>query len=454
VVVTAPATSLIAGTTLQLNVAVVDANGAALSGRPVEWASSDINVATVSNAGLVTAVAPGSVRITAHAEKSGELTLTIRPVPVATVAVSPDAATLQVGQTRQLSAVLRDAANAVLTGRAVSWRSSNDAIATVSAEGVVTAVTQGQARITATSEGAEGVSDVTVLPVPVASVRISPETATLSIGQTRQYAATTHDAAGNLLPGRTITWSTSNSARAAVSQQGVVTAIAEGAVTITATSEGKAADAQLTVTPIPVASVVVSPNAETLAPGQTRQLSATTRDSGGNTLTGRAVTWASSNIGVATVSQQGLVTAVGEGAATITATSEGKPGTATITVSAPKVMGVGYPARNGLTVPLLSFATTDLGNGYTRYTATYRQQNNTATAIAEGSLKLYFSNAAAMPQFGFFNNVLPGATFAVTRSYSFDAPSGSTPSVLQYDHDHFFAAQPIPGALQWAFPIR
>ena len=81
------------------------------------------------------------------------------------------------------------------------------------------------------------------------------------------------------------------------------------------------------------------------------------------------------------------------------------------------------------------------------------QENNTAAAIEEGTLKLYFTNAAALPQYGFFNNVLPGAAFAVTRTYSFDVLSTSNPLLLQYDGDHFFAADPIPGALQWMFPI-
>ncbi len=126
----------------------------------------------------------------------------------------------------------------------------------------------------------------------------------------------------------------------------------------------------------------------------------------------------------------------------------------TVTAIAPKIMGVPYVARNGMTVTLESFSATDLGNGYTRYQATYYQQNNTAVALDEGTLRLYFSNADPAAHYGSFGNVLPGAAFAVRRSYTFDVPQSSQPWLLQYDADHFFASQPINGALQWLFPIR
>jgi hypothetical protein len=84
-----------------------------------------------------------------------------------------------------------------------------------------------------------------------------------------------------------------------------------------------------------VASVLVQPEAVTLAPGQTTTLSATPRDGGGNPLAGRTVTWATGNASVATVSAAGMVTAVAAGSALISATSEGRTGTAQVTVQAP-----------------------------------------------------------------------------------------------------------------------
>src|SRR5205085_887096 len=86
--------------------------------------------------------------------------------------------------------------------------------------------------------------------------------------------------------------------------------------------------------PAPVASVVLSPATVSVVAGSTAQLTATPKDSAGTALSGRTVSWASGNGGVATVSGAGVVTGVAAGAATITATSEGKSGTATVTVTA------------------------------------------------------------------------------------------------------------------------
>jgi hypothetical protein len=89
-----------------------------------------------------------------------------------------------------------------------------------------------------------------------------------------------------------------------------------------------------TTTAIPVATVAVTPVTVSLNAGATQQLTATPRDANGNALTGRVITWGSSSTSIATVSSAGLVTAVSAGVATITATSEGKSGTAVVTVTA------------------------------------------------------------------------------------------------------------------------
>src|SRR6266699_999897 len=90
-----------------------------------------------------------------------------------------------------------------------------------------------------------------------------------------------------------------------------------------------------TGTPAPVATVSVSPASLSIAVSQTMQLTATPRDAAGHALTGRTVTWKTSNGAVATVSATGLATGVSAGTATITATSEGVTGTATSTMTAP-----------------------------------------------------------------------------------------------------------------------
>src|SRR5439155_1542489 len=176
---------------------------------------------------------------------------------------------------------------------------------------------------------------VAVTPVPVASVAVAPAVMSMLVGATAQLAAVTLDSAGSILSGRTLTWGSSAPTVAFVNSVGLVTAAAAGSATITATSEGQTGSSSITVTsaPVPVASVTVAPPSAGVQVGQTVQLTATPRDASGSPLTGRTVAWSSSNTGVAAVTGTGLVTGVGAGSATVTATSEGKSGTSSVTVT-------------------------------------------------------------------------------------------------------------------------
>jgi len=324
------------GQTLQLTATTLDSAGNVLTGRTVTWSSSNTAAATVSRTGLVSGVAAGSATITAASEgQSGTAVMAVTNAPVASVTVTPLSATVSVGQTAQLTATLKDASGNVLSGRAVTWSSSDTTIARVSGSGVVTAVATGSGTITATSEGQSGTSSVSVTPVSVASVAVTPASASMQVGQTVQFTATLKDANGNTLSGRVVTWASSNTGVASVSNGGLATAKAAGTATITATSEGKSGTSTVTVTSVPVASVTVNPVSANLQVGQTVQLTATPKDASGNALSGRVVTWASGNSGVASVSGNGLVTAKAAGSATITATSEGQSGASAITVTSP-----------------------------------------------------------------------------------------------------------------------
>ncbi|HVH67112.1 MAG TPA: Ig-like domain-containing protein, partial [Gemmatimonadales bacterium] len=338
----APASAnVMVGQTAQFVATPKDSAGNPLTGRVGTWSSSATTIATVDANGLVKAVSPGTATITATSEgKSGTATVTVVNVPVASVQVAPTAANISVGQTVQLTATPKDSAGNPLTGRVGTWSSSAPAVAAVDVNGVVKGVSPGTATITATSEGKSGTATVTVATVPVASVSISPTAMTGFVGQTGQFTATPKDSAGNALTGRVVTWSSSAPGVATVDSTGLVRAIATGTATITVTSEGKSATATVTVANVPVASVSVSPASVSLQVGATGQLSAVTKDSTGATLTGRLVTWASSNTSVATVSPSGVVTAKAAGTATITATSEGKSGTTAITVAAVPVASV------------------------------------------------------------------------------------------------------------------
>lgn len=339
--------SIIAGQTASFTAAPKDAAGAAVTGKTISWSTSDPSVASVS-AGVVTAIKAGTINvIAAIGSVQGTAAVTVLP-PVATVAVTPNPVGIVIGQTTQLTATLKDAGGTTLTDRTVAWTSSSDVVATVSTSGLVTSMSVGSATITATAEGKTGTSVVTISPVPVATVVVNPPTSTLVVGATGQLNATTKDANGATLLGRPIAWTSSDESIATVTASGndvVVTARAVGSATITAASEGKSATSVITVVVPPVQAVSVSPATVSVAPGATAQLTATVTDATGQAVTGRVVTWTSSDQSKATVSGSGLVTGVAYATVTITATSEGKSGTSTV-----KVTDVTPPTVVGLTV--------------------------------------------------------------------------------------------------------
>src|SRR5206468_13062915 len=231
------------------------------------------------------------------------------------------------------TALALDSLGDTLVGRAFTWSSSAPTVASVDATGLITGLAPGTTTIIATSDTKSGTAAITVTNVPVASLAISPASAGVLVGATTQLRATAKDSAGNTLSGRVVTWSSSAPAVATVTSSGLVTGVAAGSATITATSETKTSTATITVTSVPVTSVAVSPASASVQVGGTIQLAATPKDSAGNPLSGRVVTWSSSPAGVVTVSITGLVTATTAGSATVTATSETKTGTAAITVT-------------------------------------------------------------------------------------------------------------------------
>ena len=394
------------GQTLQLDVTVRGPANQELTGRSVLWSSGAPTVATVSPTGAVKALAAGTAIIFANVEGViGSTSVTVRQVAVGSVVVTPSTASVAVGGSVQLSATVKDASGAELTGRLVGWSSSDEAVAVVSSTGRVSGLKVGTATITASSEGKSGTATVTVTGAPVASVVVTPSTATVTVGQSVDLNAQTLDASGAVLTGRAVTWTTSNSGVATVSQSGGVTGVAAGTATITATSEGKTGTATITVQPAPVASVTVSPPTLSLQVGQTGTLTATTRDASNNVLTGRTVTWSSSNTGVATVAPNGTVTAVAAGSATITATSEGKSGTAAVTVTAAPVGSVNVTPSSAT----VSVAFT------TQLAATVRDVNG--VTVTSASVTWSTSNAlvAAVSQTGVVTGLLPGtATITAT----------------------------------------
>ena len=172
----------------------------------------------------------------------------VNPPTVRSVAVTPTAATIRVGETQSLNAVV-DAINGAGTG--VTWTSESPTVATVNSTGLVTAVAIGTATIRVTSVADTRVSTTASITVQgVRNISVTPATVSLGAGQTQALQATVQIDAG--LPA-TVTWRTSSATIATVSAAGVVSGVAQGIATITAVSVGDTAlRATTTVNVIPV----------------------------------------------------------------------------------------------------------------------------------------------------------------------------------------------------------
>ncbi|MCU0635215.1 MAG: Ig-like domain-containing protein [Gemmatimonadaceae bacterium] len=316
--------------TVTLRATVVADSGIATG---VTWSTSDAAVASVTAAGLVTGVSPGNVTITATATAQPSLTARaqLQVTPPRAFAVRPDTVRLARTQTATITAdlLLEPGAN-----RTILWRTSNAGIANVSQTGVITGVAPGTATITALPQADTTLRrTVTAIISPlVTSVTVTPTSTQLFINQPLQLTATVNADAG---ANTTVRWVSANPATATVSATGVVTGVALGFTTITATSNQdstRQAAVQVNVVRRPV-SVTIVPSVIGTGIGVTSPVQVEVlADPGVST----AVTWATANPAIASIDRTtGALTGVALGTTTITATSVADPlrsATATVNV--------------------------------------------------------------------------------------------------------------------------
>ena len=255
-------------------------------------------------------------------------------VPITEVQLGREALDMYEGDTFKLTATVLPVNTT--DSKDISWSSNNEAVATVSEDGTITAKSVGTAVITATSSNGK-TADCTVTvskkEIPITEVHLDKSSATLTEGDSTTLVATVLPE--NTTDGKSIKWSSSNVAVATVDLMGKVTAKSAGTAIITATSEnGKTASCAITVEKklIPITEVSLSESAVGIIEGNTHKLTATVLPE--NTTDSKIVSWSSSNEAVATVSEDGTITAKSAGTAVITATStNGKTAGCTVTVS-------------------------------------------------------------------------------------------------------------------------
>ncbi|WP_205692223.1 Ig domain-containing protein, partial [Cellulophaga sp. Z1A5H] len=302
------------GETENLSAATTPTNA---TNQNVTWSSSDDAIASVSATGVVTGNAIGTATITVTTEDGGFTATSTITVQAATFAVTgitvdPSAITITNGSTTTLTETI---APANATNQNVTWTSSDDAIASVSATGVVTGNAIGTATITVTTEdgGFTATSTITVQAATfaVTGITVDPTAITITNGSTTTLIETITPANAT---NQNVTWSSSDDTIASVSATGVVTGNAIGAATITVTTEDGDFTATSTITvqaaTFAVTGITVDPTAITITNGSTTTLTETIAPANA---TNQNVTWSSDNTSVATVNTSGLVTSVGVG---------------------------------------------------------------------------------------------------------------------------------------------
>ncbi len=262
---------------------------------------------------------------------------------LSSIQVAPASPSVAAGLTQQLTATgtLSNGSTSDLTD-SVTWSSQNEAVATVSASGLVTGQSTGTAVITATSGSISGSVTMTVTAAQMISIAVTPSNPSLAAGLSQQLQATAKFTDGSTSDvTSSVTWSSQNTAVAAVSSSGLLTGKTVGTAVVTATSGSISASVTVTVTPAQMVTIAVNPSSFSLAAGLSQQLQATAIFTDGTTtdLTNSA-TWSSQNTAVATVSASGRVTGQSVGTAVITATSGSISGSATITVTPAQVVSI------------------------------------------------------------------------------------------------------------------
>jgi alpha-tubulin suppressor-like RCC1 family protein/uncharacterized protein YjdB len=258
-------------------------------------------------------------------------------LPVASVTITPSVVVLVPDSSVQLAAVLTDSLGQTLSGRSITWTSSDTTVAVVSSSGVARGrvfpswMPTGYAAIRASAEGKTGTASALVLR-KLARLRVMPESLTIFTGQTSLLEAAVADTAGQWVRvGRAI-WNSADTTRAVVDSFGTVRGVRAGTAQISSRAAGLSASGTIRVI-APVVSITIQPHAPSLVVGHSVQLVATIRDSAGNVLNDRQVTWTQPGRPIALLSASGLATATAAGSTSIVATAEGHSDTATISVT-------------------------------------------------------------------------------------------------------------------------
>ena len=296
------------------------------------WSVADSAILEVSSTGLVTALSAGTTTVTAAYEGfSVERSITVKALVDLTI--SPTSLTLAIASTQQLSVSGRYTDNSVENlDNLVVWASSDPSIASISSSGVVLAVSAGTISITASMENVDKVAQVVVLP-NLSSLSVTEVSSNLKVAETFQLTLTGlySDSSTQDLTSLA-TWSVADSAILEVSSSGLVTALSAGTTAVTAIYEGFSVERSITVKAL--VDLTISPTSLTLAIASSQQLSVTGLYTDNSVEAfDNQVTWETSDVNVASISNSGVVTGVSSGDVSITASVDAVSSSLSVTVS-------------------------------------------------------------------------------------------------------------------------
>ncbi|MEE1023325.1 MAG: Ig-like domain-containing protein, partial [Muribaculaceae bacterium] len=299
--------SLKSGDSVVLTATVLPENA---TDKTVVWISSNESVATVNADGKVTGIWEGEAAVTAHCGSvSASCSVTVEPTLAESITLNQTALSLKVGESVTLTATVLPEST---TNKTVVWTSSNESIATVYPNGEVAAIALGTSVITAKCGEVYTDCIVTVVPTPAESLTLSQTAAQLKVGDSLTLAATVmpEDATD-----RTVVWTSSDKSVAIVDNNGNVIAVSIGDTEIIAQCGSLTATCSITVSPILVETITLTPATWSGIEGDCIQLVAVVYP---ENATSKSLNWTSSDEAVATVDSNGLVSIKAEGNCVIT----------------------------------------------------------------------------------------------------------------------------------------
>ena len=336
--VTPASTALVVGQTTQLTASVAPTNATL---KTYKWSSSDISKLTVDANGNIKAIATGTVTINATADDAGGVkgTCIVTITPVMPISISAGNIALLTSETSGKTITYSFTPDST-TNKTVTFTSSDKAIATVDANGLVKPVGVGETTVIIQSSADASVKKVLTVTVSatvydIVSVTLSPSTVTLSPTKTQSLTTTLNPTNASVT---SISWSSDNNSVATVDGNGVVTALTPGTVNVTLTvntpGASKSASVLVSVQAILVSSITLDQTTLSLTTASNPvSLAATILPVDA---TNPSVVWTSDNSAVVTVSQAGVVSVAGIGSATVTCTSKdasGKSASCIVTVT-------------------------------------------------------------------------------------------------------------------------